>query len=174
MSNIIPLADRLERRVARFENRRADWSVFGFETAKNPKFARIQRRYLGASGSVDHNDLRGGVPATAFTMSLQTVPPGNMIPMHCHETEEVFFILDGQCLVRCFDGDEVTDLTLGKWDMVQLPIGLQHELYNTGDTDCHVQTLLSTPKPRRPQYNDPELLELQAKAGAPAPATPAE
>jgi mannose-6-phosphate isomerase-like protein (cupin superfamily) len=160
------LTARLARRIARFEERRADWTVFGFETAKDPKFARIQRRYLGASGSVDPNDLRGAVPATAFTMSVQTVPVGNMIPMHCHETEEVFFILAGQCLVRCYDGDEVSDLTLGQWDMVQLPIGLQHELFNTGDVDCQVQTLLSTPQPRRPQYNDPELLALQAQVTA--------
>ena len=56
-----------------------DWSVFGFATALDPKFARAQRRYLGASGSVDHNDLRGWIPATAFTMSIQSMPPGNWI-----------------------------------------------------------------------------------------------
>ena len=32
-----------------------------------------QRRYLGASGSVDHNDLRCSIPATAFTMSMHSV-----------------------------------------------------------------------------------------------------
>lgn len=72
MSEVVPLAQRLERRVARFENRRADWTVFGFETTKNPKFARIRRRHLGASGSVDHNDpqllvlqAKAGAPAPA-------------------------------------------------------------------------------------------------------------
>ena len=157
-----PLAAALTGRVARFEDRRADWSVFGFETAKNPRFARIQRRYLGASGSTDPNDLRGGIPATAFTMSVQTVPVGNMIPMHCHETEEVFFILDGQCTVRCFADGQSHDVHLGKWDLVQLPIGLKHELYNTGDVDCQVQTLLSKAQPKRPHYDDPDLLALQA------------
>ncbi|WP_187830267.1 cupin domain-containing protein [Siccirubricoccus phaeus] len=159
------LAERLARRTARFAERRADWSVFGFETAKDPRFARIQRRYLGASGSTDHGDLRGSIPATAFTMSIQTVPVGNMIPKHCHETEEVFFILEGECLVRCFDGGEVAEFPLGKWDLVQLPIGMQHELVNTGAVDCQVQTLLSTPQPRRPHYEDPELLALQAQQG---------
>ena len=162
MTEMLSLAERLARRIARFAERRADWTVFGFETAKNPRFARIQRRYLGASGSVDPSDLRGSIPATAFTMSIQTVPVGNMIPMHYHETEEVFFILDGECLVRCFEGDDVTEITLGKWDLVQLPIGLQHELHNTGTVDCQVQTLLSAPKPLRPHYSDPELLALQA------------
>lgn len=165
MTELPSLAERLARRTARFAERRADWTVFGFETAKNPKFARIQRRYLGASGSTSHADLRGSIPATAFTMSIQTVPVGNMIPMHCHETEEVFFILDGQCTVRCHEDGATTDLHLGKWDLVQLPIGLQHELFNTGEVDCQVQTLLSTSQPRRPQYNDPELLALQAQQG---------
>jgi mannose-6-phosphate isomerase-like protein (cupin superfamily) len=163
---MLTLADRIRSRVARFADRRADWTVFGFETAKDPRFARIQRRYMGASGSADPNDLRGSLRATAFTMSIQTVPVGNMIPMHCHEVEEVFFILEGQCTVRCFDGNEVTDLALGKWDLVQLPVGLQHELHNTGDVDCQVQTMLSAPTPRRPHYNDPELLALQAAAPA--------
>lgn len=162
------LATRMEGCVARFAERRADWTVFGFETAKNPRFARIQRRYLGASGSVDPKDLRGSLPATAFTMSIQTVPVGNMIPRHCHEVEEVFFILDGQCMVRCFADGEVSELTLGRWDLLKLPVGLQHELHNTGDVDCQVQTLLSAPQPRRPQYDDPELLALQAAVGQPA------
>jgi hypothetical protein len=37
-----------------------------------------QRRYLGASGSVDHNNLRGWIPATAFTMSIQSIPFGTV------------------------------------------------------------------------------------------------
>jgi len=89
------LENRLAGRVARFADRREDWSVFGFETALDPRYARAQRRYLGASGSTDPADLRGSIPATAFTMSIQTMPAGNRIPVHCHETEEVFFILDG-------------------------------------------------------------------------------
>jgi hypothetical protein len=94
------LENRLAGRVARFADRREDWSVFGFETALDPRYARAQRRYLGASGSTDPADLRGSIPATAFTMSIQTMPAGNRIPVHCHETEEVFFILDGPNCTR--------------------------------------------------------------------------
>jgi hypothetical protein len=47
---------------------------------------------------------------------------------------------------------------------MKLPAGLQHELHNTGDIDCQVQTLRSAPQPRRPHYGDPELLALQAAA----------
>ena len=158
------LATTLAGCVARFAERRADRSVFGFETAKNPRFARIRRRYLGASGSADPNDLRGSNPATAFTMSIRTVPARNMIPQHCHEVEEVFCILDGQCMVRRFADGEATEFSFGRWDLVKLPVSLQHELPNTGDVDCQVQTQRAAPQPRRPQYEDPELLALHAAA----------
>jgi mannose-6-phosphate isomerase-like protein (cupin superfamily) len=159
------LASKMAGRVARFADRREDWSVFGFETARDPKFARAQRRYLGASGSVDHDDLRGSIPATAFTMSIQSMPVGNRIPVHCHETEEVFFILDGECLVRCWDGTASHEITLGRWDLVALPPFVQHEIINTGSVECHVQTMLAKPTPLRPQYADPELLALQEQEG---------
>jgi mannose-6-phosphate isomerase-like protein (cupin superfamily) len=157
------LRDRLADRVARFADRREDWSVFGFETALDPRFARAQRRYLGASGSADPSDLRGSIPATAFTMSIQSMPPGNQIPMHCHETEEIFFILDGQARVRCWQDGESFDIALGRWDLVALPPFLQHEVFNVGAVDCHLQTMLAKPQPLRPQYSDPELLKLQAE-----------
>jgi len=156
------LKDRINRRVARFADRREDWTVFGFETQKDPKFARAQRRYIGASGSVDPSDRRGGLEPTAFTMSIQSMPGGNRIPVHCHETEETFFILGGECLIRFFDGDEVAEARLGKWDLIACPPFTHHEIINDGTETCHVQTLLSKPMPLRPQYRDPELLKLQA------------
>jgi mannose-6-phosphate isomerase-like protein (cupin superfamily) len=159
------LQEQLAGRVARFADRREDWGVFGFETARDPHFARAQRRYLGASGSADPKDLRGAIPATAFTMSIQTMPQGNRIPVHCHETEEVFFILDGECLVRCWQDGESIDFALGRWDLVCLPPFLQHEVFNTGAGECQLQTLLAKPQPLRPQYADPELLALQAAQG---------
>lgn len=159
------LEQKLDGRVARFADRREDWTVFGFETALDPRYARAQRRYLGASGSTDPKDLRGSIPATAFTMSIQTMPEGNRIPVHCHETEEVFFILDGECMVRCWDGEESYDIRLGRWDPVALPPFLQHEVFNISAGDCQVQTLLANPQPLRPQYADPELLRLQAAQG---------
>jgi len=107
-----------------------------------------------------------GMPAAAaFTMSIQTMPPGNRIPVHCHETEEVFLILDGECLVRCWDGEASFEIRLGRWDLVALPPFLQHEVFNEGAGDCQVQTLLAKPKPLHPQYADPDLLKLQAEQG---------
>jgi mannose-6-phosphate isomerase-like protein (cupin superfamily) len=98
-------------------------------------------------------------------MSIQTMPAGNRIPVHCHETEEVFFILDGECLVRCWDGKDSLDIGLGRWDLVALPPFLHHEVLNDGPIDCQLQTLLAKLQPLRPQYADPKLLELQAAQG---------
>ena len=163
MSGKGTLQERIDKRIARFADRREDWTVFGFETKKNPKFARAQRRYIGASGSTDHdNDRRGGLEPSAFTMSIQTMPAGNRIPVHCHETEETFFILGGSCMIRFFDGDEVAECRLGKWDLIACPPFTHHEIINDGTEDCHVQTLLSKTQPMRPQYRDAELLKLQA------------
>jgi hypothetical protein len=57
---------------------------------------------------------------------------------------------------------------LGGRDFLKLPVGLQHELHNTGDMDCQVQTLLSPSPPRRPRYHDSEPLALQAAVSQPA------
>jgi len=156
-------ADEINARVARYTERREDWTVFGFETKLDPKFARSQRRYLGTSGPVEHGQDEKAIPATAFTMSVQTMPPGNVIPVHCHETEETFFILDGACTVNVFRDGETVTLKLNKWDLVTIPPFVYHDIHNDGELPCPVQTLLSKPKPDRPQYKDPALLRLQAE-----------
>jgi hypothetical protein len=57
LSERTPLKDRLARCVARFAGRPEDWTVFGFKTALDPRFARERRRYLGASGSTGPSDF---------------------------------------------------------------------------------------------------------------------
>jgi quercetin dioxygenase-like cupin family protein len=155
-------ADEINRRIARFKDRREDWTVFGFETAVDARYARSQRRYIGASGSVDHQESNAVEPA-GFTMSMQTVPGGNRIPVHRHETEETFFILAGACTVNLFKGDETVSVELGTWDLVSIPPGVYHDIHNLGSAECVIQTLLSKPRPDRPNYQDTRLLDLQAK-----------
>jgi hypothetical protein len=57
--------------------------------------------------------------------------------------------------VRCWKNGESFDISLGRGDLVALPPFLQHEVFNEGDTICHLQTMLAKPQPLRPQYNDP-------------------
>ena len=155
------LEQEMRGRIARYADRREDWNVFGLETKIEPKFARSQRRYIGASGSVDHNESNAVQPV-AFTMSIQTMPGGNRIPVHCHETEETFFILEGECTVNVFLNGETFSAKLGKWDLISLPAEVYHDIHNDFDKPCAIQTLLSKPRPERPRYQDQRLLDLQA------------
>lgn len=154
------LEQKMRNRIARFADRREDWTVFGLETSIDPKYARSQRRYIGASGSVDHV-ITQAVEPVAFTMSIQTMPGGHRIPVHCHETEETFFILDGECTVNVFLGEETFSAKLGRWDLISLPAEVYHDIRNDSDKPCAVQTLLGKPKPERPRYQDQRLLDLQ-------------
>ena len=156
------LAKEIEGRIARYGDRREDWTVFGFETNIDPRYARSQRRYIGASGSVDHSD-QSAVKPVAFTMSIQTMPGGNRIPVHRHETEETFFILAGACTVNIYHEGETVTVKLNPWDLISVPAFMYHDIHNEGTADCAIQTLLSKPIPNRPDYRDPELLDLQAK-----------
>jgi quercetin dioxygenase-like cupin family protein len=156
----VKLAEMFENRVARYCDRREDWSTFSLETSVDPAFARAQRRYIGASGSVEHQEVNSVAPA-AFTMSLQTMPVGHRIPVHCHETEETFFILEGECTVTLFHEGESLTLRLGKWDLVSIPPFMYHDVCNVGDIPCPVQTMLSKPRPDRPHYQDPRLQDIQ-------------
>lgn len=150
-------------RVARYEERREDWTVFGCETEVDQRFARSQRRYIGASGSVDHDDPCSLAPS-AFTMSIQTIPAGNRIPAHRHETEETFFVLAGSCTVNIFRDGETATIMLGRWDLVAIPPLVSHDVLNDGDESCALQTLLSKTRPDRPRYDDERLRALQAAA----------
>lgn len=156
------LAKTMEKRLARYADRRDDWTVFGLETELDPTYARSQRRYIGASGSVSHQE-QNAVEPVAFTMSVQTMPVGHKIPVHCHETEETFFILDGECIVNVFHEGQTVTLKLGRWDLVSVPPFVYHDIHNAGTVPCPVQTLLSKPRPDRPHYQDPRLLEIQAR-----------
>jgi len=157
----VALQAKLAGRVAQYADRREDWSVFGFETGLDPRYARAQRRYLGASGSVDPSDLRGAIPATAFTMSIQSMPAGNRI--RCITTGPRRFSLCSTVSAWCAAGTARKHRHPLVRALVCLSPFLQHEVFNTSPGECHLQTLLAKPKPLRPQYADPELLKVQAR-----------
>ena len=128
--------------------------MFGFETQKDPKFGRAQRRYIGASGSVDPGDRRGGLERRRSPCRSSPCRRATAFPFDRHEIEETFFILGGSCLIRLFEGDEVAEVRLGKWDLIACPPNVYHEIINDGDETCHLQTLLSKVHPLRPQYQE--------------------
>ena len=154
------LAAELDRNVKTFATRTPNWRVFAVETALDPRYARAQRRYLGASGSVSHKDSEA-LPAVAHTLSIMEMPEGHHQPFHHHDEDEIFFVLEGACTVMWKEGDQVAERRIGKWDMANNPSGRIHAIRNDGPGPVFFQVLLASPRPARPQYEDERLLVLQ-------------
>jgi mannose-6-phosphate isomerase-like protein (cupin superfamily) len=154
------LAAEMDRHIATFATRREDWDVFGLEIRLDPRYARAQRRYVGASGSVEHADPNA-IAAGAFTLTIMMQPGGHETPLHRHEVEEVFFVLEGECTVIWERDGEVCERRLGKWDMAFSPAGHVHGIRNHTGQPCYFQVMLGKAKPNRPAYVDPELRRLQ-------------
>ena len=157
------LVGEMDRHIATYGSRRVDWSVFGFEARKDPKFARAQRRYVGASGSLSHADS-GSLSATSHTLTIMMLPAGHETPLHTHEADEIFFVLEGSCTAIWERDGESAERVLEKWDMLCSPPGHAHGLRNESSEPCYFQVMLGKPRPNRPSYLDPELTALQAQA----------
>jgi oxalate decarboxylase/phosphoglucose isomerase-like protein (cupin superfamily) len=159
-ANAAELDAELERNVKTFATRISNWRVFALETQLDPKYARAQRRYVGASGSVTHQDSQA-LPAVAHTLSIMEMPEGHHQPFHYHDEDEIFFVLEGACTVMWKEGGQVVERRLGKWDMANNPSGRMHAIRNDGPGPVFFQVLLASPKPARPQYEDERLAALQ-------------
>ena len=118
----MPLEAILDKYVARFKDRKADWAAF--EDAKIEGFKRAQHRFIGAGGSGKHGDARV-IPAGNFTLSIMFVQPGQGNAAHTHEVEEVFFVLQGYLDVFVEDetGRRITT-RLGPWECISTPAGV--------------------------------------------------
>src|SRR3546814_11200050 len=118
----------MDRYVARFADRKADWAAF--EDAKIEGYKRAQHRFIGAGGSGKHGGSEF-IPARGFTLSIMYVEPGQGNAAHTHEVEEVFFVLDG--FLTVFIEDEAGNQRsrrLGKWECISCPPGVIHGYAN--------------------------------------------
>ncbi len=123
------LTEMLERQVARFVDRVADWDAFA--DARVEGYRRAQHRFIGA-GASGKTDARS-IPAEHFTLSVMFVPPGQGNAAHRHEVEEVFFVLRGKLKVFFEDGaGGHVETVLGEWDCVSCPAEVIHGFENVG------------------------------------------
>jgi mannose-6-phosphate isomerase-like protein (cupin superfamily) len=149
-----PLRQLLQRQVARFVDRRADWDAFA--DARIEGYRRAQHRFIGsgASGKQDPSVI----PAQHFTLSVMFVPPGQGNAAHTHEVEEVFFVLRGKVRVFFEDGrGERAETVLGDWDCVSAPAGVIHGFENVGLEPAYLQVMLGKAQPDLMTYADPGL-----------------
>ena len=162
-------AEAIDRFVARYETRQEDWDVFAFQEAKDPTYRRSQMRYVGGGGTDKHDDPNT-IPAGHFTLSIMTLPPGHGGPMHYHETEEVFFVLEGEvtCIWEGPDG-RTYERVLGKWDAILNPPGIPHFFRNDTDQPARFNIMVGATRPKPPVYTDPEVARLREDARVKAP-----
>jgi mannose-6-phosphate isomerase-like protein (cupin superfamily) len=145
------LVDLLQRRVARFVDRRPDWDAFA--DARVEGYRRAQHRYIG-SGASGKADARA-IPAEHFTLSVMFLPPGQGNAPHTHEVEEVFFVLDGT--VKVFFDDDAgrhAEAVLGRWDCVSCPANVIHGFENVGLEPAYIQVMLGKAQPALMSYAD--------------------
>ena len=145
------LPELLERQVARWTDRIADWDAFA--DARVDGYRRAQHRFIGygASGKTDGRYI----PAEHFTLSVMFVPPGQGNAAHTHEVEEIFFILRGK--VRVFFQDErgqQVEAVLGEWDCVSCPANVIHGYENVGLEPAYLQVMLGKGRPDLMSYAD--------------------
>jgi len=145
----------MERYVARFADRKADWAAF--EDAKIEGFKRAQHRFIGAGGSGKHGDPTV-IPAKNFTLSIMYVEPGQGNAAHTHEVEECFFVLQGylDVFVEDEDGKRLTT-RLGPWECISCPAGVIHGYQNDSLGPVYFQVMLGRAKPEAMGYADEEL-----------------
>ena len=143
-----------EKYIARFVDRKPDWSAFA--DALVDGYRRAQHRFIGNTSRKP-----GGttfIPAKHFTLSIMYVPPGQGNASHTHEVEEVFFVLEG--IVTVFFEDETgrrLDVKLGPWDCVSCPAGVIHGYQNDGLEPAYLQVMAGAAQPELMGYADPEL-----------------
>lgn len=149
------LEEIIDRYVARFADRKADWAAF--EDAKIEGFKRAQHRFIGAGGSGKHGDVNA-IPAGNFTLSIMYVEPGQGNAAHTHEVEEVFFVLKGHLdvFVQDEDGRKISK-RLGPWECISCPAGVIHGYDNNSLEPVYFQVMLGRGKPETMGYADDEL-----------------
>ena len=76
----------------------------------------------------------GALQGEHFVQGYSIIYPGCGIPEHDHPAEETYFIYSGSGSITV-DG-ETRPLKAG--DIVLVPSGLSHRLFNDGDTDMHM------------------------------------
>ena len=149
----VPIEEIAEKYIARFADRKPDWSAFTDATIDG--WRRAQHRFVGnTSGKPDPK----AIPAKAFTLSVMYVPPGQGNASHTHEAEEIFFILQGYLTVFLEDeSGKRIEVGLGPWDCLACPAGVIHGYQNDSTEPVFLQVMVGKQKPEFMGYSDETL-----------------
>ena len=149
----VPIEEIAERYVARYADRKPDWSAF--TDAKIEGYKRAQHRFIGNTSGKKTSNF---IPAVGFTLSIMFVPPGQGNASHTHEVEEIFFVLRGSLVV--FFEDETgkhIEVGLGQWDCAACPAGVIHGYRNDSAEPVFLQVMVGRGQPELMGYADADL-----------------
>lgn len=71
-----------------------------------------------------------------YCVSIATMPPGVVVPLHSHADRETFFVLSGE--VQGYDGNAGAWRTLRAGEVFDVTNGLRHAWRNTSDAEASV------------------------------------
>lgn len=147
------LVDYADSIILTRETRVEDWDALGFQTKAGPQFARAQIRYVGAGATGATSNTNRIIPSQGFTFSNMLLPPGAEGPEHVHhDSEEAFFVLEGEAEFTIHRGQETATRKLGYRDLIVIPPGVPRSVKNTGDKNALFCVIIGTQKPQVPEY----------------------
>src|SRR5947209_8305715 len=158
----------IDRFVALYDTRQMDWDVFSFQEKADPSYRRAQIRYVGGGGTDKHDDPNT-LPAGHFTLSIMVLPPGHGGPAHYHETEEVFFVLEGEVTCVWEQNGQQVERVLKQYDAILNPPGVPHFFRNDGDREARFNIMVGAARPKPPVYISTSIDTLRAAARQEAP-----
>jgi len=112
------MATDVNATVPRSADRRDE--VFG------PQEIRPENRLLTDTGRNDDD----------YCVSIATMPPGVVVPLHSHADRETFYILSGE--MQAFDGNVGAWRMLRAGDVFDATDGVRHAWCNTSDVEASV------------------------------------
>ena len=151
------LEDIAKRYTKRFIDTDPDWNAYADASIEG--FKRARHGYIGKG--VSGRDFDPNIiPPRNLSFAVMFVNPGQGNAAHTHETEEIFFVLQGRLSVFLEDeSGQRLWVRLNQWDCVACPPGVIHGYHNESHEPVYIMIMLGKGQPEFMGYADQNLYE---------------
>ncbi len=137
----------VKKRVVRFKELRP--LEHAYEETQLPAHQRVLLRYIGNQAS-EAADVPPAVEGLTMNVSLATAAPGKGAPLHDHECEETFFVVQGAFVIYFGDAPQ-EEVLLQEWDAISVPPGI-HRGWRATEQRGYLMAILGAGKTDLPTY----------------------
>lgn len=102
----------------------------------------LKEAYIAHGGAIATMLLDSSVLQSILFFAYGVLKPGKVIESHTDPYEEIYYLLQGQGVMRV--GNEEEKVNAG--DAIWLPYGVPHSLVNDGNEDCVILVAAAMPK----------------------------